>query len=61
MRSVEQGVTFEATLMENAKVKAVLGPNDLKALFDPTTYVGLAPQIVDRVLAEARNSGWLVS
>ena len=59
MRSVEHGMTFEATLMEHPEVKGALGPNDLQALFDPTTYVGLAPQIVDRVLAETRATGWL--
>jgi adenylosuccinate lyase len=60
MKSVETGVTFEAALMEYAEVKAALGPKELQALFDPTTYVGLAPQIVERVLAETRASGWLV-
>jgi adenylosuccinate lyase len=59
MRSVEQGVTFEAALMEKPEVKQALGGEALKALFDPTTYVGLAPEIVDRVLAETRASGWL--
>ena len=59
MRSVEQGVTFEAALMENPEVRTALGPKELQALFDPTTYIGLAPQIVDRVLAETRTAGWL--
>jgi adenylosuccinate lyase len=59
MRSVEQGVTFESTLMQNPDVKGALGSAELKALFDPTTYVGLAPEIVERVLAETRASGWL--
>jgi adenylosuccinate lyase len=59
MQSVEQGVTFESTLMQNPDVKGALGSSELKALFDPTTYVGLAPEIVERVLAETRASGWL--
>jgi adenylosuccinate lyase len=59
MRSVEQGVTFETTLMQNPEVKGALDGAELRALFDPTTYVGLAPEIVERVLAETRTSGWL--
>jgi adenylosuccinate lyase len=59
MRSVEQGVTFETTLMQNSDVKGALDGAELRALFDPTTYVGLAPEIVERVLAEVRASGWL--
>jgi adenylosuccinate lyase len=59
MRSVEHGMAFEAALMEKPEVKQVLASKALNALFDPTTYVGLAPLIVDRVLAETRASGWL--
>jgi len=36
-----------------------LGTEELRALLDPTTYVGLAPEIVDRVLAETKASGWI--
>lgn len=59
MRGVEHGLSFEAALMENPQVKQALGADELKALLDPTTYVGLAPQIVERVLAETKASGWL--
>ena len=59
MHGHEQGKTFEAALMERPEVKSALGDNVLAALLDPTTYIGLAPQIVDRVLAETRASGWL--
>jgi hypothetical protein len=31
----------------------------LQALLDPTTYVGLAPAIVARVLDQTRASGWI--
>ncbi len=58
MRGVEQGLTFEAALMENPQVKQALG-DELDMLLDPTTYVGLAPEIVERVLAETRASGWI--
>jgi adenylosuccinate lyase len=33
-------------------------PAELKALLDPATYVGLAPQIVERFLGQVRESGW---
>ncbi len=59
MRGYEQGMTFEKALMEHAGVRNALSAQALAALLDPTTYVGLAPAIVDRVLAETRASGWL--
>ena len=59
MRGIEQGITFEAALMADAQVKGALSVTELRALLDPTTYVGLAPEIVDRVLADAKVSGWL--
>jgi adenylosuccinate lyase len=55
----QRGTAFEAALMEKPEVEQVLASKALSALFDPTTYVGLAPAIVDRVLAETRASGWL--
>jgi adenylosuccinate lyase len=58
MRGLESGITFEQALMADDKVKAALG-GELKALLDPTTYVGLAPAITERVLAETKASGWL--
>jgi len=59
MRGIEQGITFEAALMADPQAKAALGTGELRALLDPTTYVGLAPEIVDRVLAETKASGWI--
>lgn len=61
MRGVEAGITFERALMDDAKVKGALDAGELRALLDPTTYVGLAPQIVERVLAETTQAGWLES
>jgi adenylosuccinate lyase len=40
-------------------VHDAIGTKALKALLDPTTYVGFAPEIVARVLAAARASGWM--
>jgi adenylosuccinate lyase len=59
MRGIESGVSFEQALMQDRRVAAALGPDELRRALDPTTYVGLAPQIVDRVLADAKASGWL--
>jgi len=59
MRGYAQKLTFEQALMQHPRVKAALGAGELAALLDPTTYVGLAPAIVDRVLAETRAAGWI--
>jgi len=60
MRGIAQGATFEQALMADAEVKTALSREDLRALLDPTTYVGLAPQIVERVLEETKTSGWMI-
>jgi adenylosuccinate lyase len=59
MHGIEGGVSFEQSLMRNERVRAALTKAELAAVLDPTTYVGHAPAIVDRVLAEQRASGWL--
>ena len=59
MHGIEHGISFEQALMQNARVAAALTVEELRRLLDPTTYVGLAPQIVDNVLAQTRENGWL--
>ena len=59
MRGVEHGITFEHALMQDARVREALDEEKLRAALDPTTYVGLAPTIVDNVLARVTASGWL--
>jgi adenylosuccinate lyase len=59
MRGIEAGVTFEQALTADAQVQNALAPQELRALLDPTTYVGLAPEIVDRVLAQSKAAGWM--
>ena len=61
MHGMSGNITFEQVLMADGRVKQALGADELKLLLDPTTYVGLAPEIVERVLAETRASGWLGS
>ena len=57
MHGIERGVSFEAALMENPKVREAMTAAELRAVLDPTTYVGRAPEIVDEVLAAAQR--WL--
>jgi adenylosuccinate lyase len=59
MRGIEAGTTFEQALTADPQAQKALGAQELRALLDPTTYVGLAPEIVDRVLAETKAAGWL--
>jgi len=59
MHGIEHGMSFVDSLMRNERVRAALTQAELEAALDPTTYVGHAPEIVDRVLAEQRASGWL--
>jgi adenylosuccinate lyase len=60
MHGIENGVTFEKALMENERVRDAMSAEELKAALDPTTYVGHAEAIVDRVLKQQRAAGWLV-
>ncbi|MCC6532767.1 MAG: adenylosuccinate lyase [Burkholderiales bacterium] len=59
MRGLEGGMTFEQALFENARVRAALSDEELRAALDPATYIGFAPQIVDRVLQQQRALGWM--
>jgi hypothetical protein len=47
-------MVFERALMESPKVQHEIGTQALKAPLDPTTYVRFAPEIVARLLADAR-------
>ncbi len=59
MQGFAQGITFEQALMESEEARHGLGSEELQLLLDPTTYVGLAPAIVERVLAQTRAAGWM--
>jgi adenylosuccinate lyase len=59
MHGIERGVSFEQALLKDPRVAAALTAAELQKVLDPATYVGLAPQIVDEVLAQTRASGWL--
>ncbi|MGE0715863.1 MAG: adenylosuccinate lyase [Alphaproteobacteria bacterium] len=49
---------FTGVLMADRRIAAALPEAELASLLDPSGYVGMAPEIVDRVVAEAR-AGWL--
>lgn len=57
MKGIECGLDFKAALMGNKAIKAAVTEADLDALLDPTTYVGHAPAITDRTLAEVKAGG----
>jgi adenylosuccinate lyase len=59
MRGLEQGMTFHTALMKDARVRTALSDAELQSALDPTSYVGRAPEIVEQVLAETRDNGWL--
>jgi adenylosuccinate lyase len=59
MHGIENGVTFENALMESRRVRDAMSAEELKAALDPTTYVGHAEAIVERVLRQQRAAGWL--
>lgn len=59
MRGIAQGLSFERALTESPEIGGTLGNEELASLLDPTTYVGLAPSIVERVLADTRAAGWI--
>lgn len=59
MRAQTHGTSLEAALIADARVGGRVDPKELRAILDPTTYVGLAPELVDRALALTKAEGWL--
>jgi adenylosuccinate lyase len=59
MHGLDHGQTLEQALQSIPAVTGAMSRDELAAVLDPTTYVGMAPQIVERVLEETRRSGWL--
>jgi adenylosuccinate lyase len=61
MHGIESGISFERALIENAEISKALTAAEIRAALDPESYLGHAPAIVDRVLREQRENGWLDS
>jgi adenylosuccinate lyase len=59
MHGQTHGLTLEQALFADERVRDALGADELRAVLDPTTYVGGAPAIVDRALATTKAEGWL--
>ena len=59
MHGIENNISFEDALLQNEQVKKAMTLAEVKAVLDPTTYVGRAPEIVDEVLEQQRAAGWL--
>jgi adenylosuccinate lyase len=51
MRTLASADDFVGALRAEPLVAGALSPAELDALLDPTTYIGLAPKIVDEVVA----------
>ena len=58
MHGIEAGLSFEQALLQNARVRAALPVDELRAVLDPATYTGRAAEMVDAVLRSQRASGW---
>ena len=50
----ESGAGLREAVMENAVIREALGEAEIDALLDPETYLGLAGEQVDAVVAAAR-------
>lgn len=59
MHGLEDGGTFAQALSDDPRIKAAMTKEELDAVLDPTTYVGNAPEQVDRVVAQVKANGWL--
>lgn len=59
MQGRVSGKTLEDALLEDPRVRAVLQREQLREVLDPTTYMGLAPELVERALDVTRREGWL--
>jgi adenylosuccinate lyase len=58
MAAQERGGTLEDALARDPRVASVATSAELAGILDPTTYVGLAPELVDRALAQTKAEGW---
>jgi len=54
MAAEDQGKTFKEILLKNKEIKFRVTTTELDKVMDPANYVGVAPQIVDSVVAKAK-------
>ncbi len=59
-RAKEAGITLKAALLANDRILEHLDASELDQLLDPANYTGVAGELVDVVLAKAREKGYQV-
>ena len=50
IRCREEGISYRQGVEEDERIQGKITPEELDRIFDPANYIGLAPQIVDRVV-----------
>lgn len=55
LKAETEGKGLREALLENAEVMKLVNEAELDAALDPNSYVGSAPQMVDKVTAEAEK------
>jgi adenylosuccinate lyase len=58
IRCREEGISYRQGIEEDSRIEGMIAPEDLDRIFDPKNYIGLAPELVDRVFEDVRKK-WL--
>ncbi len=58
-KGMEGGMSFKDALFADERIRKVLTAEELTDVLDPTTYVGLSPELVDHALAAVKETHWL--
>jgi 3-carboxy-cis,cis-muconate cycloisomerase len=56
-QAVKEKRHLRDVLLENKEVTAIVGPDELKRLFEPSSYQGASQTFIDRLLASTTQSG----
>ncbi len=54
MKADAEGVLFRDVLLKDKAVRSCMTTKELDAIMDPNNYLGVAPELTDRVVAKAR-------
>jgi adenylosuccinate lyase len=55
MKAHDEGRHLKEVLLEEPEVMKYVSLDEIEKMFDYKTYIGLAPEIVENVLNEAKN------
>ncbi|HBQ36923.1 MAG TPA: 3-carboxy-cis,cis-muconate cycloisomerase [Rhodobacteraceae bacterium] len=58
-RAIEAGTTLREQLRDQAEINAHLSPEEVDELLNPGNYTGAAGEMTDRVLAQAKEKGFI--